>query len=255
VTATEDVLMSELGIEVVIESEVARGRALITPLLCAPGTQVVRAGMLANWTDMLAGSLAATTVAPKLVVTADLTVRLIGDGSHTNAIVASAHALKRGQATIVLETRFWADDADEDLVAVAHAMFVTSPRPADAAVVDLCDLDRPSSVPLSSPVAERAGLRHVSPGVVELEHRPDVLNISGAMQGGLVALLAEEAALSASPDATWATSLEVRFLRAFREGPARAVATRLSQDLYQVEVMDIVLDRLGAVAIVETSDA
>jgi acyl-coenzyme A thioesterase PaaI-like protein len=62
-------------------------------------------------------------------------------------------------------------------------------------------------------------------GVVEVPRRHDGLNATGAIQGGIVALAAEEAASSLADGPVVLDAMNVRYLRPFRVGPARAVAT------------------------------
>ena len=65
----------------------------------------------------------------------------------------------------------------------------------------------------------------MAPGVVEVPHRPDALNGVGAIQGGVLAFSAEQAAASLADGPVLAESLVIRYLRPFMVGPARAVAT------------------------------
>ncbi len=80
--------------------------------------------------------------------------------------------------------------------------------------------------PLAAPLAERAGCERLAPGVASLPCEGDRLNAAGTLNGGLIALVVEEAALSAAgrPEATLAV-LSLRYLRPVRVGPAVARAT------------------------------
>jgi acyl-coenzyme A thioesterase PaaI-like protein len=98
------------------------------------------------------------------------------------------------------------------------------------------------------PITDILGAREIAPGVVEADRHPRILNWVETVQGGAVALLAEEAALSL-PDAPVPTELEVRYLRTVRVGPMRATAHLLG-GFTQIEVIDVGnADRLAAVAI------
>ena len=78
-------------------------------------------------------------------------------------------------------------------------------------------------------------------------------NSSNTVNGGLIALVAEEAALSLSPGATL-SSLNLRYLRPVRIGPAVATA-RTRSGLGQVEVRDAGCDdRLSVLATVRYFD-
>jgi acyl-coenzyme A thioesterase PaaI-like protein len=97
------------------------------------------------------------------------------------------------------------------------------------------------------PFAQRARCTVREPGVVELPRTPDGLNATGSINGGLLALAIEEAALSLTPGATLC-SLALRYLRSVRNGPAVATAA-VHHGLGRVEVRDAGdADRLAAVA-------
>jgi acyl-coenzyme A thioesterase PaaI-like protein len=77
--------------------------------------------------------------------------------------------------------------------------------------------------------------------------RPDGLNASGTLNGGLLALAVEEAALSAEPGTTLA-SLSIRYAQPVRKGPAVAHA-EVRDGLGQVVVRDQGRDdRLAVIA-------
>jgi acyl-coenzyme A thioesterase PaaI-like protein len=77
--------------------------------------------------------------------------------------------------------------------------------------------------PLRVPLAERIGCERRSDHEVSLPHRDESLNASETINGGLLAVLVEEAALAALPGTTL-SSLALRYLRPVRVGPAAATA-------------------------------
>jgi uncharacterized protein (TIGR00369 family) len=93
---------------------------------------------------------------------------------------------------------------------------------------------------------------------IEMDNRPDLVNIRGAIQGGLVATLIDIAAGrlagdNVGPGQTVTTAdMTVHFLAAIIHGPARAVATIVRKGkrsiITQVEVTDVGRDRLAAIA-------
>jgi acyl-coenzyme A thioesterase PaaI-like protein len=93
-----------------------------------------------------------------------------------------------------------------------------------------------SRQPLAVPLAERAGCHRRAPGVAVLPRSDDGLNAAGSVNGGLIALAVEEAALSLTPGTTL-VSMALRYLRPVRSGPAVATAEVLS-GLGRVEVRD-----------------
>ena len=98
------------------------------------------------------------------------------------------------------------------------------------------------------PLADLLGATVVAPGVVEAERHQRILNWADTVQGGAVALLAEEAVLSLT-DAAVPNELQVRYLRAVRVGPMRATAERFGA-WTRVVVTDVGLDdRLVALAV------
>jgi uncharacterized protein (TIGR00369 family) len=92
--------------------------------------------------------------------------------------------------------------------------------------------------------------------VIEMDNRPDLVNVRGAIQGGLVATLIDIAAGRLAgdvvgPDRDVTTAdMNVHFLAPIVEGPARAVATvvRAGRRLVvtSVDVIDTGRDRLAA---------
>jgi acyl-coenzyme A thioesterase PaaI-like protein len=89
---------------------------------------------------------------------------------------------------------------------------------------------------LRVPFAERAGCEVREPGVAVLPRTEESLNASRSVNGGLIALAVEEAALSLTPGATLST-MAVRFLAPVRTGPAVATAD-VRSGLGRVEVRD-----------------
>ncbi|MGV0742192.1 PaaI family thioesterase [Mycolicibacterium sp. XJ870] len=92
--------------------------------------------------------------------------------------------------------------------------------------------------------------------IVEMDNRPDLANIRGALQGGLVATLIDIAAgrlagrnVGPGQDVTTA-DMNVHYLAPIISGPARAVATivRAGRRLIvtSVDVTDVGRDRLAA---------
>lgn len=92
--------------------------------------------------------------------------------------------------------------------------------------------------------------------IIEMDNRPDLTNVRGALQGGLVATLIDIAAgrlagrrVAADQDVTTA-DMNVHYLAPVLVGPARAEATivRAGKRLIvtAVDVHDVARDRLAA---------
>ena len=76
---------------------------------------------------------------------------------------------------------------------------------------------------------------------------PAVYNATRAINGGMLAVAVEEAALSADPDARWIESMHLRYLRSVRVGPAVAHAD-VHYGTGRVEVRDASTDKVAAIA-------
>jgi uncharacterized protein (TIGR00369 family) len=87
----------------------------------------------------------------------------------------------------------------------------------------------------------------IDTGVADVDHRPDLLNSSNSIQGGVLAFVAEVAAQSLATAHAGRTfvvdDLDIRYLRAARIGPARAQARLLrlndSDAAVEVETRDL----------------
>jgi len=100
---------------------------------------------------------------------------------------------------------------------------------------------------LTTPLAERIGCERTEPGTVVLPCTPNVHNAAKAINGGMLAVAVEEAALSADADAHWIESMHLRYLRSIRVGPAVARAD-VHYAMGRVEVVDASTDEVAAIA-------
>src|SRR4051794_31448518 len=187
-----------------------------------PGTDVLRVSVLSAWADMLTGLLTGTSVAPRVPVTLDLSIDLPAPVRGTPSIVGASRILKAGRSVVVLEVTF-VEEGRTEPIAVGTAAFMPSPD-TSLTLPALKDspslLDRPTDR-LTAPFAERAGCERRDVGVAELPRREDALNASNTINGGLIALLVEEAALSSAPRAVL-SSPAPRHLRPARGRPPLA---------------------------------
>ena len=239
-------VLGELGFAVRRDGDGFRGSAEIVPEMWVPGTSSLRTSIVATWIDWVAGLLSIDTIAPRVPVTLELDVHVYEQLPGQGTIHAVARLLKAGRTVVVYGVDIL--DGDEELVAVGTASFMAAPNPGLALPRgDQLDAWRPRRGQLRRPFAERAGCTRTEPGVAVLGRSEDGLNASDSINGGLIALAVEEAALSVTPGATLA-SLAMRFLRPVRIGPAIAAAG-VRAGLGRVEVRDAGDgDRLAAVA-------
>jgi acyl-coenzyme A thioesterase PaaI-like protein len=148
---------------------------------------------------------------------------------------ALGRVVKAGRSVVVCGVDMSDDDGRP--LAIGTASFMAAPVPGlelpSNVGVDMPGLDRG---PLAEPLAERAGCRRVGPGLAVLPRSEDGLNAAGSVNGGLIALVVEEAALSLTPDTTL-VSMALRYLRPVLSGPAVATA-EVRSGLGRVDVRD-----------------
>ncbi|MGW5387367.1 PaaI family thioesterase [Nocardia sp. NPDC003963] len=214
-------ILLELGFATTLAGDELHGSATITPQMHVPGTERLRTSVLATWTDTVTGLLAALTLGPRVPVTLELDVHLYRPAPGSGEIRAVGRKIKAGRSVFVAEVE-WTVDGEP--FAFGGGSFMVSPNeelrlPAKMSI-DMPVSDRLLEVPL----AERAGCVRRAPGIAELPRTDDGLNASRTVNGGLIALAAEEAVLSLAPGATL-SSLGLRYLQPARVGPVLADAT------------------------------
>jgi acyl-coenzyme A thioesterase PaaI-like protein len=226
-------LLQELRFAMRQDDEELRGAAAVTPFMHVPGSPSLRVSILACWADMLCGMLAMQAFANRVPVTLDLDVHLYRPAPGDGIVTAVARPVKVGRSVFVSEVDF--TDSGGERFGFSTGAFMaldTSLRAPREARIDVPALD----VPLTMPLADRAGCKRQAPGVAVLPKSEDGLNAARTMHGGLIALAVEEAALSLAPGATM-SSLAIRYLQPVRVGPAAATAVAAG-GLGQVELRD-----------------
>lgn len=245
-------IVSELGLTIAKDELGLTGTAAVVPEMFVPGTGVLRISVLATWTDVAAGLLAMDVFAPRVPVTLDLNVQLYGPPREVGTITATGRLIKTGRSVVVVTVALTGDGGRE--VGLGTAAFMAAPDPTTLMPrqhLDELALPRPVGR-LRVPFAERARCEVREPGVATLPRSGDGLNSSNTINGGLIALAVEEAALSLTPGATL-SSLSMRYLRPMRIGPAVAVA-RPTGNVGRVEVRDAGADdRLAVFAVTTTA--
>jgi acyl-coenzyme A thioesterase PaaI-like protein len=210
------------------------GAALIIPQLHVPGCSQLRASILATWADHLMGLLASQVMMPRVPATLELDVHLYRPAPGAGTVEGRARLLKAGRSVLSACVDFFVDG--EPLgVSAGSFMLAGDPNVRLPSTLSF-EAAAPRAATLSEPIAERAGCERKQAGVAELPRRHDGLNSSNTINGGLLALVAEEALLSLAPHTTLC-SLALRYLRPARIGPAVARAT-LRGGLGLVEVSD-----------------
>lgn len=229
-------VLQDLGWTVSAAGEDLHGAATIVPEMHVPGTGHLRVSILAAWADVLAGHLAVNTRGPRVPVTLELDVHLYRPAPGTGTVRGECRVVKSGRSVFVAGVEFVTGEGDP--IGFAAASFMSAPDERLTISIPPPDPDVPAPAPgrLIVPFAERAGCERVEPGVARLSHAEDVLNASNTINGGLIALTAEEAVLSLAPRATLA-SLDMRYLQPARVGPVVAEA-QVHDGLARAEVRD-----------------
>lgn len=246
-------IVSELGFAVRRHGDGLEGSAPVVAEMYVPGTTHVRTSVLATWVDILAGLLAVDVMRPRVPVTLELDVHLYEPPPAGGTITGTGSVVKAGRSVFVGHVEF--TDIDGRPIGYGGGSFMVAPDPA-LRIPDRTSVDtvQPGQLRLTRPLAERAGCRRTAPGVAELARSDDGLNSSRTVNGGLIALAAEEAVLSAAEGRTL-SSLAMRYLQPVRVGPAVATAD-VQGDLARVEVRDHGNEeRLAVTAVARLFDA
>jgi acyl-coenzyme A thioesterase PaaI-like protein len=225
-------IVHELGFDSWPEGDEYHGLATVTPMMWTPGTQALRTSVLATWADIVCGSLAVVALSPRVPVTLELGLDLYRVPVGLGEVRAIGRVAKAGRSVVVSTTELI--DGEGTPVAVAHGSFMMAPGVLD----DFEDLRLGLSdvAPLAVPFAERAGCTRLAPGVARIPLPPGGGNAAGTLNGGLLALAAEEAALSLG-DAAGLSHLALRYLRPVRTGPAVARAEVVGE-VANIEIHD-----------------
>ena len=219
----------------------ARVRTRVTPFVTTVDGGV-RSGVLATLVDVVGGAIAARVLLPDWMATADLTMQLIGP-VHGPWVEARGALVRRGRTTLVIEAQVVCVDDDGGAstvdgrpagpVAWASMTFsvMSSRNPSSPGTVGRRPARRdgrspgagstgPSSTPWRIEVLDAAA------GRLSVPVLPYLHNSFGAMQGGVIALVAEAAgaeALAAARgldgDAFVVTDLQIAYLALGRIGP------------------------------------
>jgi acyl-coenzyme A thioesterase PaaI-like protein len=242
---TEDhtAAVRELGLMTRPEGDLVVGDAPVTPEMWVPGTTVLRTSVLASWADIVAGHVACFTQLPKIPVTLDLDLHLFRQPIGTGEVRATAALVKAGRSIVVSSIDL---TLDGEPLGVATASFMISPDPDHVAPEGFDVTTRGPRSRLAVPFAQRVGAIQIAPGVAEVPRRIENMNATGSIQGGLVALAVEEAVLSAAPR-TVLSSMSLRYMRPYYDGPARATV-RLVDGIAIAEVAVQGTGKLGSLA-------
>jgi acyl-coenzyme A thioesterase PaaI-like protein len=209
-----------------------------------PASKAPRVATLAILADIVAGSVIQKRVYPKVPLTVDLDVRQSHHHSMTQ-VHGIARAVRIGGSISVVEVRFYSDETTTAPFALSHVRFVTSPHPThllDPSIKGFSATGR-----LRAPLPEALGVEVIGHGVVRLTKHPYVLQPSGTIQGGAIALVGELAIESEFESPV--VDIDVHYLAATKAGPIESRTTQIGSDLARVDIIDKGNDdRLVAIA-------
>ena len=241
-------VLRELGFATNRAGDGLEGTAVVAPPLLVPGVPRLRTSVLFTWADTMGGLLAVRSFAPRVPVTLELDVHLRRPAPGDGTVRGVASVVKAGRSVFVFEAEFSSEE-DEGF-AVAAGSFMASPDPGVSMPTRIPPAQPPSDT-LRVPLAERVGCVRRGPGESVLPRLEDGLNSSNTVNGGLIALAAEEAVLSLAPGTTL-SSLALRYLQPVRVGPAVATA-EVSDGFGRVRIRDAGSgDRLAVLATTRT---
>lgn len=237
-TTTDDQpahVMLELGFGHWVEGDEVHGSAPIVPELFVPGTEALRVSVLATFADMVAGWSIIPLVTPRVPITLELDVHTYGPVEGITQVNAVGRVAKAGRSVLVPTVEF--TDGDGSPIGFAAASFMVAPDPnLQMPDVSAARGRQPGEARLSAPLAERLGLERRALGEIVVAKREDTTNASQTLNGGVIAIAAEEAALDLAPGRPL-ESIALRYLQPVRQGPAVARA-EVRAGLGRVEVRD-----------------
>jgi acyl-coenzyme A thioesterase PaaI-like protein len=239
--------VDDLGLAMEAVGDELHGWADVRPTMWAPDTEMLRASVAMTWADALLGLHAMKALAPRLTVTLELDAHLFDDVVGIERVRARSRLVKAGQQVIFTTLDFFADDGR--LLGFGSGSFMAIPDPQWLAppLEDVLVRFRRPRGTLTVPLAERIGCERGDAGTVVLPCSPAVHNAARAINGGMLAVAVEEAALSADPTARWVESMHLRYLRSIRLGPA-VVRAEVHHGMGRAEVHDAGTDKIAAIA-------
>jgi uncharacterized protein (TIGR00369 family) len=240
---------SRTGLELVPQMHNVRGHAQL--------------GVLATLVDGAGGECALRAALPDWVATSDLVLH-VARPLRSGTLLAVPEVLRRTRTTVVIEVTLREGGSGGEAAGLATMTFSVLPARGEVQRMG-AGRDEPrtefasADSRLDAPFLERIGARVVdaAEGRIELPLSPYVGNSLGALQGGLVAALADLAAerlagaASGAPCAT--TDLALNYLALGRVGPIRTRGRLLRREpagaVVRIELRDAgAQDRLVAVA-------
>jgi uncharacterized protein (TIGR00369 family) len=218
----------------------------VVPEICTDAG-FARAGALATLVDVIGGGLAAAAAHPNWIATADLTLHTVAGAASGATVEARGRTLRAGRTTVVLEVGL-SDDTGRELGLATMSFSVLPRRDANPDILEVATPGRTTMAApdsgLSCSIADMLEVRVIdaAAGAIELPVTDWARNSMGALQGGVVALVAdlaaEQALRAASGRAVTVADLHLVYLGFGRVGPIRTRVDVLASDTARVEIID-----------------
>jgi len=229
-------------------------RAPVVPEICTDRGGV-HVGVVGTLVDVLGATLAIRALYPDWIATAGLSIYLTRPPI-SGTIVASGTVIRAGQSINVIDVDISEESSSSthpsSAIGSAIMTFSRLPRRKDTIEVEVDSVNGVTfaveGAGLSRRYLDEVGLRILddTAGIVEIKMTEYVRNSFGAIQGGIVALLADIAGQCAARAATGqpliTKDLTIHYLSQGKVGPFRTRARMLRQTndtaLTRVEVVD-----------------
>jgi uncharacterized protein (TIGR00369 family) len=212
----------------------------------------VRAGIWASLADLIGGAVATRAIRPNWIATSDLSVHLFSP-LYEGELQVAAHVLRQGRRTIIIEVDFFAAGLEAPPIGMATLGF--SVLKARGGVQQMRGSENPfhaefsnAQKPLEQDILKRLGVETLdaTQGQIRLHPSSYSSNTLGAVQGGVLALLADEAGqllARQEAQAEWVTQdLALHYLALGKSGPLETRARLLNRNresaLVRVEILD-----------------
>lgn len=209
----------------------------------------VRLGVLATLVDVSGAGVALREIAPDWIATADLQTHLVRPVS-SGSIRLECRPMRIGARRVVVDALLRDDEGA--VCGTGRMAFARIPGSATTASVDDINEPRPSSYeldggrPIIESIIDVCGMELVGPGQLRFDKSAYVENSFGTVNGGVLALAAEVAAVSAAGGASTpelhARDLHIHYLEQIAAGPVAVSAEVVRHDragrLCAVEVRD-----------------
>ena len=221
----------------------------------------LRLGVLATLIDVSGAGIALRAVAPDWIATADLQAHMIRP-VRSGSVRIACRPLRLGARRAVVEASITDDNGE--VCGTGRMAFARIPGSATKVVVaDAADTEsvRPpmdGGRPIVDDIIALCGMVPVGPGQLRFDTAPYIENSFGTVNGGVLALAAEAAAISAA-GSTHARDLHIHYLEQIGDGPVAVTAEVIRDDadsqLCTVRIEDRSSQRLVAVADVVTESS